>query len=104
MDNQTFCPFKISLLQIYSEICRDWDQNVDTSAHVHINTCTQTQPRLQTPSQKLYFIKENYSNVDSWPKPQAGTESTECPERDAFAKPRLARWFRLEMLKSTWLH
>lgn len=75
---------------------------MDTSAHVHINTCTQSQPRLQNPSQKLYFIKENYSNVDSWPKPQAGTESTECPERDAFAKPRLARWFRLEMLKSTW--
>lgn len=49
-------------------------------------------------------MKENYSNVDGLPKPQAVTQSTECPERDAFAKPCLSRWFRLEMFKNTWRH
>lgn len=59
-------------------------------------------PKTKNPRQKLYFMKENYSNVDGLPKPQAVTKSTECPERDAFAKPCLSRWFRLEMFKSTW--
>ena len=52
--------------------------------------------------QKLYFIKENHSDVDGLPKPQAVTKSTECPGRDAFAKPCLSRWFGLEMFKNTW--
>lgn len=69
-------------------------------AHTHRHA--HTHPGLENPSQKLYFIKENHSDVDGLPKPQAVTKSTECPGRDAFAKPCLSRWFGLEMFKNTW--